>query len=417
MSQQTPSGTDDAPIRLKIPFAEYVALSAFLTALTALSIDIMLPALPSIAQHFALNDTNDRQLVVILYFVGFGIGQLFWGPISDRLGRIPILMIGLSIFICGAVVALLANSFEMLVAARIVQGLGSASARVTITAIARDLFAGAQMARVMSLIMTVFILVPIIAPIIGQGLLYVGSWRLHFTIMLSAGLLAFVWAWMRLPETRPKERRNKPGQNLGQAVLAFSRERLSVLYLLACSLMFGCLCAFIANAQQIFGEFYELGDAFPFAFGGIASAMAAASLTNARIVMRRGTRVVCHASLTAFAVLAVLLMITVSVTTPPLPVFMAWLGLLFYLFSMMTPNMNAIIMEPMGQNAGLASSALGFSTSLLAAAGGWLVGGQYDGTLIPFATGFAVFSVAALALVILAEGRKGMYSNRNERAG
>lgn len=190
-----------------------------------------------------------------------------------------------------------------------------------------------------------------------------------------------------------------------------------MIYMLACSLMFGCLCAFIANAQQIFGELYGLGDAFPLAFSSIALAMAAASMTNARIVIKRGTRVVCHTALTLFAILSVLLMVTVAWATPPLAVFMVWLAALFFLFSMMTPNMNAIIMEPMRNYAGLASSMLGFSTSLLAALGGWLIGRQYDGTLAPFAIGFASLSVTALALVWLAEGPRAMYSNRNERTG
>ena len=386
-------------------------------ALTALSIDIMLPALPNIAEHFAHTNPNDRQLVVILYFAGFGVGQLFWGPVSDRFGRIPVLLLGLLIFVCGAVIALMAQSFEMLIAGRIVQGLGSASSRVTVVAIARDLFAGAQMSRVMSLIMTVFIVVPILAPVAGQGLLYIGDWQLHFIIMLAAGVIALIWAWLRLPETRPRHLRAPADNNLWHTLRSLLGERTSMIYMLACSLMFGCLCAFIANAQQIFGELYGLGEAFPFAFSSIALAMAAASLTNARIVIKRGTRVVCHAALTLFAVLSLLLMITVTFATPPLAVFMIWLALLFFLFSLMTPNMNAIIMEPMRDYAGLASSMLGFSTSLLAALGGWLIGKQYDGTLLPFAIGFAALSLTALVLVFVAEGRHGIYSNRNEFAG
>ena len=188
---------------LRISFTEYIALSAFLTALTALSIDIMLPALPAIANTFDLADPNERQLVVIVYFVGFGVGQLFWGPLSDRFGRLPILTIGLCIFIAASILAFGAPSYEALLLGRIMQGVGSAAARVIVMAITRDLFSGSQMARVMSLIMTVFILVPVLAPLFGQALLYIGPWRVLLAFILIAGIAGLLWARIRLPETRP----------------------------------------------------------------------------------------------------------------------------------------------------------------------------------------------------------------------
>lgn len=395
---------------LRIPFVEYVVLSAFLTALTALSIDIMLPALPQIADHFKLGDPNDRQLVVVTYFVGFGVGQLFWGPISDRFGRLPVLTVGLCIFVAGSIVALTCETFEMLLAARCIQGLGSASSRVTVTAIARDLFSGARLSRVMSLIMTVFIVVPVFAPLVGQGLLYIGDWRLPFWVILSAGGLALAWSQLRLPETRPVDLRRSEGNRLGRAVLAFARERGSIAYMIACGLLFGCLLSFIANAQQIFGELFGFGDAFALAFASVALAMSAAAITNARIVLKRGMRPVCHTALLAFVALSIALALVTSQITPPAYVFLPWLASLFYLFGLITPNFNAIVLEPMGDIAGLAASILGFTTTLLAALGGWLIGGAYNGTLFPFALGFAMLSSAALVLVLMVEGRSGMFA-------
>ena len=183
--------------------------------------------------------------------------------------------------------------------------------------------------------------------------------------------------------------------------------------MVACGLLFGCLCGFIANAQQIFAELYGLGESFPFAFAAIALAMAAAAMTNARIVMRRGMRVVCHFALAGFVVLSVLLLLAAYLAPPSLAVFLPWLGLLFYLFGLVSPNLNAIVLEPMGEIAGLAASVLGFTTTILAAVGGWLIGSAYDGTLLPFATGFVVLSTAALGFVVVAEGPNGMFTNRS----
>ena len=400
---------------LTIPFAEFVLLSALLTALTALSIDIMLPALPNIASEFNRTASNDRQLVVIVYFIGFGGGQLFWGPFSDRFGRIPVLAVGLGIFVLGAILALMADSFEALLTARIVQGLGSAASRVTVTAIARDLFSGARMSRVMSLIMTVFIAVPILAPLAGQGLLFFGTWRLHFYVILAIGLIALSWAMVRLPETRPRAARQGAKNRFQQALLGFMRERAAIAYMVASGLIFGCLTAYIANAQQIFGELYALGDSFAIAFSSISAAVAVASFTNARIVMSRGMRRVCHVALVGFVILSALLAVAAYVSPPSLPVLIVWLGLLFFLFGLIGPNFNAIALEPMGAIAGLAASIFGFANTSIAALGGWLIGGSYDGTLFPFALGFTLLSSFALLLIFLVEGRAGMFGGRDPR--
>ncbi|MEM7750210.1 MAG: multidrug effflux MFS transporter, partial [Pseudomonadota bacterium] len=399
----TPTAT-----KLTIPFSEYIVLSAFLTALTALSIDIMLPALPHIGAHFALENPNDRQLVVISYFVGFAVGQLFWGPISDRFGRIPVLSIGLALFSMGALGAIWAPDYDWLLAARILQGIGGAASRVTVTAIVRDLFEGARMSRVMSIIMTVFILIPVLAPLIGQGLLYIGDWKLHFIFILIAGATLLVWASFRMPETRPVHLRRGGWSTVITAFMHYLSNRVSVTYTLATGMIFGCLCTFIVNAQQIIGELYEFGDAFALVFGSVALAMAAASLTNARIVLRRGMRRVCHGALLAFVVLSAVLLMTTLLVHPPAYVFLGCLAALFFLFSLITPNLNAIALEPMGAIAGLASSMVGFVTTILAAVLGWLFGSAYDGTLIPFSLSFFILSLLCLLLVFSVEGRAGM---------
>lgn len=403
-----PDAAPETPA-LKISFLEFVILSAFLTALTALSIDIMLPALPDIAEHFALQNPNDRQLVVISYFLGFAVGQFFWGPISDRFGRIPVLAIGLGLFSIGAIGAIWAPDYNALLLSRVLQGVGGAASRVTVTAIVRDQFEGARMARVMSFIMTVFILVPVLAPLIGQGLLYIGNWQLHFIFILIAGATLLIWATLRMPETRPAQLRMGNWSAVWSAFGQFLSNRMAVTYTLATGMIFGCLCTFIVNAQQIIGELYEFGDAFALVFGSVALAMAAASFTNARIVVRRGMRRVCHSALVAFVVVSGLLFLTTLFVHPPALVFLGCLACLFFLFSMITPNLNAIALEPMGAIAGLASSMVGFITTLLAAFLGWQFGAAYDGTLVPFSLSFFSLSIACLLLIYSVEGKAGMF--------
>lgn len=408
-----PDATPEAA-KLTIPFSEYIVLSAFLTALTALSIDIMLPALPHIADHFALDNPNDRQLVVIAYFIGFAIGQFFWGPISDRYGRIPVLAIGLGLFSASALGSVWATDYDWLLISRFLQGIGGAAARVTVMAIARDLFEGARMSRVMSIIMTVFILIPVLAPTIGQGLLYIGDWQLHFIFILIAGATLLVWAALRMPETRPAHQRANNWSAVMAAFGQFLSNRTAVRYTLAAGMIFGCLCTFIVSAQQIIGELYQFGEAFALVFGSVALAMAAASVTNARIVLRRGMRRVCHSALIAFVGLSAVLFVTTLFVHPPAMVFLGCLAALFFLFSLITPNLNAIALEPMGAIAGLASSMVGFVTTFLAALLGWAFGSAYDGTLVPFSLSFLVLSTCSLLFVFSVEGRAGMF--RREKA-
>ncbi len=187
--------------KITLSFTEFVAIIALMMALTALSIDIMLPALPEIGEALGVADPNDRQTVVIIYMFGFAAGQLIYGPLSDRYGRKPVLLAGLVIFIAGSIGALLASSFAMLLAARVVQGIGAASPRVMAMAIVRDIYSGRQMAKVMSFAMMVFIVIPVFAPAVGQGLMWAGSWRWTFDALLIAGILCAVWASWRLPET------------------------------------------------------------------------------------------------------------------------------------------------------------------------------------------------------------------------
>ena len=407
---------------------EFVGLAALLTCLTALSIDIMLPVLPELAAALGVTEPNDRQWVVTSYLIGLVLGQVAAGGISDRTGRLPVLFAGLFLFTAGAALASAAETFPWLLAARFLQGLGGAAPRVVVIAVVRDLHEGRPMARIMSFVMTTFIMVPVFAPTLGQLLGWVGGWRAPIYVLALVGVVAFVWAWARLPETAPAHRgtRRVPSPGARHLLAAdaaaaggsggFFRSLsvvfatpMSLAYIAANGFMFACLMSYILSSQQVFVDVYNLGPWFPLAFGSVASAMAAAGLTNSQIVMRFGMRAVSHRALIAFTATAVLLaLVSWSMDGRP-PLAVLWGGLigLFFFFGLVVSNFNAIAMEPLGRVAGTASSLMGSYTTLAGALFGTLVGQFFDMTVLPLTTGFVIFSLSALCLVMLTEGMGG----------
>ncbi len=393
--------------QLPIPFPEFVGLIALLMALTALSMDIMLPALPAIAETFNLTEPNHRQLVLVCYLVGLAAGQVLFGPISDRMGRKPVLLCGLVLYVLGSVGVLISGSFFFLLLSRALQGFGAASPRVIAVAIVRDFFSGRDMARVMSLVMMTFIVVPVFAPAVGQGLLQFGDWTWIFLVLLGIGLISLVWTSLRLPGQRPPEERPKPVKLLTAAHLVIS-SRPTVGYGMASGFVFGCLVSYITSAQQVFMEVYRLGASFPIVFGAVAGMMAVASFTNAGLVQRYGMRRVSHTALVGFTA-ASLLLVAAAPFEPPLIVFAGLVSLIFFSVGFIFPNFNAIAMQPLGSVAGTASSFIGFYTTAAGALFGWFVGHAFNGTMLPLAAGFAVLSVAALITIRITEGANGLF--------
>jgi MFS transporter, DHA1 family, multidrug resistance protein len=394
--------------RLMLSPVEFIALIALMMALTAMSIDLMLPALPAIGAALGVSDPNDRQIVIISYVAGFALGQLGYGRLSDKYGRKPVLMSGLALFVAGSLIASLSSTFHILLAARTLQGLGAAAPRVIAIAIVRDLYVGRRMARVMSFAMTVFIIIPVLAPTIGQGLLEVGTWRWSFDALLVMGLLTAAWTALRLPETHSEAADGEP-LGLGAALKLALETPQTIGYALAAGLLFGCLMSYVSSAQQVFVDVFHLGDKFPLAFGAVASLMALASVTNANLVERLGMRLVSHTALTGFVVLSILLAMAAAVGMATLPLFLVFMGALFFLFGLVAPNFNALAMEPQGHNAGLASSIIGFVTTGAGAIAGGVVGHLFDGTVLPLTLGFSCLSLIALTAVLWVEGPAGLY--------
>jgi len=388
------------------PRGEFVALIALTMSLVAMSIDSMLPALPAIAADLHAGDPNDRQLVLTAFFAGLTLGQLISGPVSDSIGRKPTIYAGIGLFVAGGLTCALAVSFPMMLVGRSVQGLGAASPRIVSVAMVRDLYQGRPMARVMSFVMAIFILVPILAPSIGQIVLLVASWRAIFVALLAMAGVALVWTALRQPETLPHDRRRRFAAGpLARAVVECFRNRATLCYMTSSGLMFAAFIAYLGTSQQIFQEIYDLGTLFPVAFGALAVAIGAASLTNAWLVIRLGMR---ELALWALRLSTVLSLATLAVAWAvgghiPLWAFMAYMLATFFCSGLLFGNLNALAMGPMGHIAGVAAAVVGSITSVVSLAIGTPIGRAYDGTVVPLIGGFAFLYAAALGLVSIAE--------------
>jgi DHA1 family bicyclomycin/chloramphenicol resistance-like MFS transporter len=386
---------------------ELVAMLAGLMALNAFAIDAMIPALPQIGADLGAATDNQRQLVVVAYFIGFGSTQLVWGPLADRFGRKPVLAAGVLLYTGFALLCGLAGSFALLIASRLAMGASAAVTRVLVVAMIRDLFDGEAMARMMSLVFMVFMVVPVLAPSIGQLVLLFGPWRLIFLVLAAYGLAMLAWGWWRLPETlRPEYRRSLAWREIGAAAWETMREPQSRGYTLALTVAFGVLTAYIASVQQIVFDAFEAPDLIGLVFAAIAAPMALASWTNSRIVGRFGVRRVGHAGAFAIAGVAIVHALVAYAGYESLAVFIVLQGLVMVSFAFTTSNLSTLAMEHMGPIAGTASSVQGVIGTVGGAAIGYAIGQSFDGTVNPFLWGVAISAGMALVLVILTEPRR-----------
>ncbi len=398
----------DAP-RVRQPrFAEFVALIALMMAVTAVAIDIMLPAFPHIQASFGIAETNELQLLVYVYMIGFALMQLVYGPVSDIIGRRPALIAGMGLFAVGCIMSVLAPSFWVLMLARIIQGMGAAAGRVLAIAIVRDCFAGREMARVMSITFAVFIIVPVFAPAMGSVLLLFGNWPIVFATMLGLAVILVAWFGLRMPETlHPEYRFPFSAARIAEGVRLTLTSRAALGYSTGVAALFGALLGYVGSSQQIFEtEVYALGPLFPVAFGIIAGVMGVASVVNASLVRRLGMRRLSHAATLGFLAVGALQfgLAVLYDGRPPLAFFGLALAANQFLAAIAMSNFNAMAMEPLGAVAGTASSILGFYTTLAGALLGLLIGQAFDATVLPLGLGYLLLGAVCLAAVLWAEG-------------
>ena len=387
-------------------FVEFVLIVALMMGVTAFAVDAVLPAFPAIGQEFGITEPNRLQLVVYVYMLGFGLAQLVYGPASDVVGRRPCYLVGVVIFTVGCVMALLANDLTSLLVSRFVQGIGAAPGRVLATAIIRDRFSGREMARVMSLNMTVFITVPVFAPAIGGLLIALGSWHVLFAAMMVLGIAAGLWFWRRMPETLSAENKMPFGiARIGAGIRQTMTSRMATGYATAVGLLFGAVMAMVGSAQQVFAEAYGLGPWFPLAFALLAASMGIAGFVNSTVVRRYGMRRISHGSLLTLVGLGLVQVAAALFFSghPPLLLFGVILAASQFMLGLSFPNFNALAMEPLGRIAGTASSLIGVYTTVLGALCGFIIGGAYDGTVIPLAAGYFVLASLTLGVVLATE--------------
>lgn len=383
---------------------EFIILMAFMVSVFAMATDVMMPALSLIAVDLNVRDPNDVQLIISSMFAGFGLGQLIAGPLSDSFGRKPIIYIGYLLFIIGGVICIFTDNLSIMLAGRFLQGLGAAAPRTVTTSLIRDLFAGRGMAQIMSMVMAVFILVPMIAPAIGQIIISFLPWRYCFGLLLVMAILASLWFAVRQPETLPLKHR-KPLSL--QALYASARDvlgrRIVVGYTLALGMVFGAFLSYLGAAQQIYQDALGTGKMFPLYFAIASIAIGVSSVTNSLLVMRLGMR-----RLTFIALLNLILVSSIFFLVfwqiddgrPSILMFMIWQVLAFFSVGILFGNLNALAMEPVGHVAGMGSAITGFLSTLISLPFGFVIGQMFNGTVLPLVGGFCLLGLAALGLTL-----------------
>ena len=387
--------------------AEFVPLVGLLMSLVALAIDAMLPALPAIGSDLGVSRPNDVQLVIMSLFLGLAIGQLLFGPLSDSIGRKPAIHAGLTLFMIGCLVSIFAPTFEVMIAGRVLQGIGVAGPRIVTMALVRDQYEGRLMARLMSFAMAVFIMVPTVAPALGQGLLIVGGWRAIFVTFLVISAIVFAWFALRQPETLPAaQRRPFSLRAIGQAVGEIVKIRTALGYTIATGFVFAPFVAYLGSAQQIFQDSYGTGALFPLYFGVLALSFGAGSIVNGRLVMKYGMRRLSKAAAGAIALISLVACPVAFIFDglPPFWLFMCYLLAVFVSVSLLFGNLNALAMEPLGHIAGVGAAVIASLATFISVPLGGLVGQGFDGTMYTLIGAFAVSGLATLAAVRWAEG-------------
>ncbi|WP_419905183.1 multidrug effflux MFS transporter [Kiloniella sp.] len=394
-----------SPLRLP----EFIILFALLTSITALSIDAMLPALPQISESLYISDPLDSQLIISLFIFGMVFGELFIGPISDAIGRKGAILMGIGIYVIGTLVAMTAPSFEILILGRIIQGIGASGPKIATRALIRDQYEGAAMARIMSFIMVIFIMIPMIAPAFGQLVLAIAEWRYIFFSFLVLSCSTGLWLMVRQPETlKPENRIPLSPRNLMISTGRILKHGKVMCYSVSGGMIFGALLVYVSTSQSIFEDLYGVVDNFPLYFAVLASSVALSSLINSQLVMRFGMHRMVVAALCGmiFFTGTLFLFSLPYQGVPPFSIFMIngffiflWIGILF-------GNINAMAMQSLGKMAGLGASVIASISSLVAVAVSVSAGRLYDETVIHMVIALCFCGVTALILVLAANKSK-----------
>ena len=387
-----------------IGFREFVSMVAAMMAMMALGIDTMLPALPQIGTAMGVADENERQWIVNSFVLGFGVATIFYGPVSDRFGRKPLLLAGMVGYAICCIGIIVAPSFAILLTLRVLQGASIAATRVVATSMVRDCYAGRQMARVMSLAMMIFLAVPILAPSIGQAIMVIFPWQGLFATLAAFALVIFVWVGLRLPETlHPDYRRPIRIATVLAGLKTALTNRQACGYMIVQGIMQGALLGFIASIEQVFADVFHAPGLMPPVFALIAGGMGIASLLNSRFVEGLGTRRIGHTAIVGLTVAQIVHVIVAVTGHETLWTFGLLQGITMFCLGLSLGNFSAISMEPLASLAGTAASVQAFVQMVGGALIGVLIGQQFDGTTVPLAAGFAISGAASIGVILFTE--------------
>lgn len=383
---------------------EFTILVATLMSITAISIDALLPALGVIGKELGAVTANQPQLLISMLFLGLAMGQLICGPLSDALGRRPILFGGFALYLVGTVVCYQADSLEVLMLGRFIQGLGVAGPYISAISLVRDLYHGAQMARIMSLVMMIFVLVPAIAPTLGQAIMFVDDWRGIFELYLVYAVILIVWIGLRLKETLPKPNRI-PFSTRGfiDGFKEVVTNRITASYTICLGLFFGSFIGYLNSSQQIFQVQFNTGNLFALYFGLLALVLGFSSLINSRIVEKHGAKYIAFRAICLVVIASIVFFAMHAFVTISLWMFLVYASVLFFCFGLLFGNVNSLAMEPMGHVAGIASAVIGSVSSIMSMSIGTVIGQMYNNTLMPISGGFVIMGSLAICIMYWAE--------------
>lgn len=388
-------------------FVGFVLMIASLQAMAALGVDAMLPNLPAISDTFHLTQDNERQLVITAYLIGFGLPQIIYGPLADRFGRKPVLLAGCGLYVIFSALTAFAPTFELLIVARVLQGIGAAATRALPASIIRDCYVGRQMAKVMSLSFMIFMAVPMLAPSLGASVALFASWRWVFGVLTVFGAGVGVWVALRLPETlHPEDRTPISPSRIAQNFAVALKSRQGMGYAGAMTFLIGALFGFINSVEQVFHEVFARPAVFPLAFALMAGGMSLSSLCNAWLVERMGMRALSHRALLAFIAISVLHAGVAISGHETIITFSVLQAAAMFSFGLMSGNFNAMAMEPLGHVAGSAAALQGTISSLGGSLVGFYIGQQFNHTTVPITVGYALCGVLTLLCVLYAERGK-----------
>lgn len=381
---------------------QFIILMAFFMSLVALTIDAMLPALGDIRNSLAVVGPNDTQLIISFVFLGMASGMMFYGPISDSWGRKNTLFLGMVIYMIGCLFSLFSESLQLMLIGRILQGFGSAACRVVPLAMIRDRFSGVEMGKVMSLIMVFFVIVPALAPLIGQVILYFSDWRAIFALFILLSVIGSLFLNFKQEETLPLTKRIPfTVKAISSGIKETLTNKTSRAYMLAAGLTFGAFIAYLSSSQQILQVQYKVGDKFSIYFGGLALCIGFSSYVNSRLVGKYGMAPLSKVALLALginSILYLLLMISSNGQTS-LFLFMTYLAISFLFIGLLFSNLNTLAIEPLGHIAGVANSVISSIQTFISVIIGAFVGQMYDGNVYPLVASFLVLSLLSLLVI------------------